>query len=207
MPEPRPLVPTSSDLVPDQAETYLVPSSPSSIGTRGRRRRSTNNNKQPRPSSNDAPQSTERAHPCPDLNDARRHSNFDQGQPLHTSRDGRGVEIATSSRLDNVRGNDPHAVSEHHIGGRPQERNVQMNNIEPSPGGNSEDAADVAALMLAAVDDREAFNLALKAVTYGQVPGLLHAALEIGATLVRHGDRGASPREMLGVMIEELRRD
>lgn len=65
-------------------------------------------------------------------------------------------------------------------------------------------SADVAALMLAAAEDREAFDEMARSVTLAEAPGMLYAALELGGTLVRYSDQFPA-KELLQRMAPALR--
>ena len=69
------------------------------------------------------------------------------------------------------------------------------------------DHGDAAALMLAAVDDREAMAAAFRSLTLGDAATLLLSAIEAGGTLVRLGDRypDQTPRSLLGALIASCR--
>lgn len=74
-----------------------------------------------------------------------------------------------------------------------------------------DDQADIAALMIAAADDRDGMAAAIRQITVGELPALFLAALEVGGSLVRLTDRGAdrgeipTTRDVLRALIESCR--
>ncbi|WP_375003717.1 hypothetical protein [Aeromicrobium sp. CTD01-1L150] len=67
--------------------------------------------------------------------------------------------------------------------------------------------ADVAALMIAAVDDRPAMSELLKTLRVGDLPDMFLAAIEVGGTMIRFGDElaEASARDTLDGMLSAFR--
>ena len=66
--------------------------------------------------------------------------------------------------------------------------------------------ADAAALILAAADDRQAFDAVVKSLTFHDAAKLLLSALEVSASVVTFADQhGAAPRETLGALIAGCR--
>jgi hypothetical protein len=69
--------------------------------------------------------------------------------------------------------------------------------------------ADAAVLMLAAADDREAFNAMLLQLSFGEARDLLLAMAEVGGTLVTLGDAYPvhTSRHILRSMLAACRND
>ena len=70
-------------------------------------------------------------------------------------------------------------------------------------------AADAAVLMLAAADDREAFDLMLHQLSFGEARDLVLAMAEVGGTMATLGDvhPSTTPRQILAAMITSCRND